>query len=171
MRLEAERQQSEFTHERGVRHAPRLMEPIIGSLVEPRLRWYDDTHKRSAKESRLDHDRLDRPGLLVGRSRHRAWPAGHSRILKWLKSVRDSRTSKLNKTCEERMIDRVYCYPRVMVPESFSLALPIASDYWVYWRSAIRENIPVPFSSRIRFSFICIYIYIYIYIYIVFVSL
>ena len=33
MRIEAKRQQSKFTHKRGIRHPLGLMEPIVGALV------------------------------------------------------------------------------------------------------------------------------------------
>lgn len=91
MRLQAERQQSESTYERGVRHSPRLMESIVGSPVEPRLR-HDDTHNRPAEEPRLDHDdRPDEPaGLPIDRSRHRARRLHHPRTLERLRAIRAS---------------------------------------------------------------------------------
>lgn len=94
MRLQAERQQSESTYERGVRHSPRLMEPIVGSAVEPRLR-HDDTHNRPAEEPRLDHDRLDEPDLPVDRSRRRDRRLHHPRTLERLRPSRE-RTGATN---------------------------------------------------------------------------
>lgn len=64
------------------------MEPIVGSLVEPRSRWRYDTHKRPAEESRLDHDRLDESDLPASRSRHRARPADHPGSLERLRPFR-----------------------------------------------------------------------------------
>lgn len=132
MRLQAERQQSESTYERGVRHSPRLMEAIVGSPVEPRLRL-DDTHNRPAEEPRLDHERPDEPGLPIDRSHHRARHVHHPRTLERL--ARDPRARLVARenvsvrgTCAR---DRacILSVPLCAPEETFSrLAPPIASD-------------------------------------------
>lgn len=74
MRLEAKRQQSKPPHERGLRHSTSLMEPIVGPLVEPRLR-HNASYNRPAEESRSIHDQLDDPHCPSDRLHHCLCPS------------------------------------------------------------------------------------------------
>lgn len=103
MRLEAERQQSESAHERGVRDPLGLMEPIVGALVEPRPRR-GVTCKRPAEESRSIHDQSDEPHSPTDRLHHCLRPSCYRRAFDQVKidtrihTRPHQKTSRLNRT-------------------------------------------------------------------------
>lgn len=100
MRLEAKRQQSKSAHERGVRDAPGLMEPIVGAFVESRPR-HNATRERPAEESRSIHDQLDEPHSPSDRLHHCLCPSCYRRPFVRVRTARRVENRRLERPKRE----------------------------------------------------------------------